>query len=129
MDTQPLAVNRLKKRREFLFVAQGKKAVRSSVVIQARRRDGSSCLCDTVGAGFTATRKIGGAVVRNRCKRRLREAARLLLPLHGQPGFDYVFIARASTSARDWPRLMGDVKSALVSLAEDGAAGGKGQTA
>lgn len=119
MDTQPLAVNRLKKRREFLFVAQGQKAVRSSVVIQARKRDGSS----HIGAGFTATRKIGGAVVRNRCKRRLREAARLLLPLHGQSGFDYVFIARASTAEKDWSRLVGDVKSALVSLAADGAPG------
>ena len=123
MNAQPLAVRRLKKRREFLYAANGKKAVRSSVVIQARRRDGSSHLGDPIGAGFTATRKIGGAVVRNRCKRRLREAARLLLPLHGQSGFDYVFIARASTSAKDWSRLLGDVKSALVSLAEDGAPG------
>jgi ribonuclease P protein component len=123
MNTQPLAVKRLTKRREFLFVAQGKKAVRSSVVIQARRRDGSSHSGDEIGCGFTATRKIGGAVVRNRSKRRLRETARLLLPLHGQPGFDYVFIARASTPDRDWSRLMGDVKSALVSLAKDEAPG------
>lgn len=129
MDTQPLAVKRLTKRREFLFVAKGKKAVRSSVVIQARRRDGSSRSGAEVGAGFTATRKIGGAVVRNRCKRRLREAARLLLPLHGQSGFDYVFIARAATAEKDWSRLMGDVKSALVSLADDGAPDGKGQQA
>lgn len=119
MNTQPLAVKRLKKRREFLFVANGKKAVRSSVVIQARRRDGSSHM----GAGFTATRKIGGSVVRNRCKRRLREAARLLLPLHGQSGFDYVFIARASTAETDWSRLLGDVEKALVNLAEDGVPG------
>lgn len=125
MSATPSAVKRLKKRREFLYVAKGEKAVRAGVVIQARRRDGSlHC-----GVGFTATKKVGNAVIRNRAKRRLRETARLLLPLHGQPGFDYVFIARASTSAKDWPRLMGDVKSALVSLAEDGAPGGKGQTA
>ncbi|WP_300544756.1 ribonuclease P protein component [Maricaulis sp.] len=123
MNTQPLAVKRLKKRREFLFVAKGKKAVRSSVVIQARRRDGSSRLEPHIGIGFTATRKVGGAVVRNRCKRRLRETARLLVPLHGQSGFDYVFIARAATAEKEWSRLMGDVKSALVSLAEDGAPG------
>jgi ribonuclease P protein component len=76
-----------------------------------------------IGIGFTATRKVGGAVVRNRCKRRLRETARLLVPLHGQSGFDYVFIARAATAEKEWARLMGDVKSALVSLAEDGAPG------
>lgn len=68
-------------------------------------------------AGFTATKKIGNAVVRNRAKRRLREAARLLLPLHGRSGSDYVFIARAATPDRTWPALLDDVESALVSLA------------
>lgn len=70
-----------------------------------------------VRAGFTATKKIGGAVVRNRAKRRLREAARLLLPLHGRPGSDYVFIARALTVSRPWPALLDDMESALISLA------------
>ena len=70
-----------------------------------------------VRLGFTATRRIGGAVVRNRAKRRLREAARLLLPLHGEPARDYVFIARGGTANRPWVRLLDDVKSALISLA------------
>ncbi|OLF81426.1 hypothetical protein AWH62_01785 [Maricaulis sp. W15] len=119
MPTPLPAVRRLKTRREFLHVAKGKKAVRSGVVIQARSRDGSLHLQDApIGAGFTATRKIGGAVIRNRAKRRLREIVRLLLPLHGQPGIDYVFIARATTPDRDWSRLVGDVESALVSLAD-----------
>jgi len=89
------------------------------VVVQARdRADGDPVL----RAGFTATRKIGGAVVRNRAKRRLREAARLLLPLHGKPGFDYVFIARNGTPDRAWDRLLDDVKTALIRLAADGEA-------
>jgi ribonuclease P protein component len=75
-----------------------------------------------IGVGFTATRKIGGAVVRNRAKRRLREAARLLLPALGRPGHDYVFIARQGAAERPWERLLDDVKSALIRLAaEDGA--------
>lgn len=93
--------------------------MRAGVVVQARLRDDAPHL----GAGFTATRKIGGAVIRNRSKRRLREAVRLLLPLHGMPGFDYVFIARAATRGRDWQHLLGDVESALVSLAENKAPG------
>jgi ribonuclease P protein component len=56
-------------------------------------------------------------VVRNRAKRRLREAARALLPLHGRAGCDYVFIARGGTALRPWARLLDDVKSALLSLA------------
>ena len=82
--------------------------------MQARDRADDAPL---VRAGFTATRKIGGAVVRNRAKRRLREAARVMLPLHGRPGFDYVFIARGGTTARPWLRLLDDMKSALISLA------------
>ena len=73
-------------------------------------------------AGFTATKKIGDAVTRNRAKRRLRAAARLLLPLHGRAGIDYVFIARAATGSRAWSALLDDVETALISLARRGRA-------
>ena len=74
-------------------------------------------VAERMRVGFTATKKLGGAVVRNRCKRRMREAARQLLPLYGAPGHDYVFVARSSLEARSWERLLDDVKSALISLA------------
>ena len=86
---------------------------------QARdRRDGRP----VVRIGFTATKRIGNAVKRNRAKRRLREAARLIAPLHAQPGCDYVFIARGGTRSRAWDRLLDDMKSALIRLAADLAA-------
>ena len=84
------------------------------MVVQARDRSDENAL---IRAGFTATKRIGGSVVRNRAKRRLREAARAMLPLHARPGHDYVFIARGGTALRPWERLLDDVKSALISLA------------
>ncbi|WP_421792923.1 ribonuclease P protein component [Hyphobacterium sp.] len=111
-------MSRLRVRRDFLYVAQGKKAVRPGVVVQMRS---GRCPEGQVRAGFTATKKIGGAVFRNRARRRLKEAVRLLLPLHGVAGNDYVFIARAATPGRDWARLLDDVKSALQTLASPAA--------
>jgi ribonuclease P protein component len=83
---------------------------------QVRDRDDGTA---AIRVGFTATRRIGGAVVRNRAKRRLREAARLTLPDLAKPGCDYVLIARGGVATRPWPRLLDDVKSALIRLAAD----------
>jgi ribonuclease P protein component len=107
-------ISRLTRRPQFLAAAKGRSEARGAVVVQALpRADGS----DAIRVGFTATRKIGGAVVRNRAKRRLREAARALLPQLGHPGTDYVLIARMGTPDRPWPRLLDDVASALTRLA------------
>ena len=75
---------RLKKRREFTFARDGVTERRKSLVIQARARAGEAP-GDHVGEGFTATKKVGGAVQRNGAKRRLREASRRLLPRFGRP--------------------------------------------
>jgi len=111
----PFKIERLKKRPDFLACAQASHCARGAVLVQARPRDSEPL----IRAGFTATRRIGGAVERNRAKRRLREAARLLLPALGSPGFDYVFVARGGVTTRPWPRLLDDVKSALIRLAAD----------
>jgi ribonuclease P protein component len=115
MDGPSFTIQRLTSRPQFLAAAKGRSSGKGAVVIQALAQPGQP----VARVGFTATRKIGGAVVRNRAKRRLREAARMLLPAFGRPGFDYVFIARAGTAARPWARLLDDVKSALISVAPD----------
>ena len=106
-------VLRLRVRREFLFVAAGFAERRRLIVVQARQRAPTRA---GAGAGFTTTKKIGNAVIRNRARRRLREAARALLPVHGISGADYVFVARQETAAAPWPRLLDDMEKALVSL-------------
>lgn len=63
--------------------------------------------------GFTATRKIGNAVTRNRAKRRLRAAAAELLPLYGREGHDYVLIARNETTTRPFSALLDDLANVL----------------
>jgi ribonuclease P protein component len=113
-------ITRLTRRAEFLKAARAPYQARHGVVVQSRKRDETErdyAEETTIRTGFTATKKVGNAVVRNRAKRRLREAARLLLPDHGLSGHDYVFIARAGTLERPWAGLLDDVKAALVRLA------------
>ncbi len=114
MTEADFPIERIRKRADFLAAARAPSCARGAVGVQARDRADGAPL---VRAGFTATKRVGGSVVRNRAKRRLREAARALLPLHASPGRDYVFIARVGTPARDWVRLLDDVKNALLSLA------------
>ena len=114
MNPSPHPIQRLKRRAQFLAAAKGASVSRGAVVVQMLDRKDEAV---HVGEGFTCTKKIGDAVARNRAKRRLREAARALLPAHGVPGRDYVFIARAGAGARPWRALLDDVGSALIGLA------------
>jgi ribonuclease P protein component len=112
--SDPLKIERMTSRPQFLAAAKGVSEARGAVVVQRLdRQDGVA----TVRLGFTATRKVGNAVIRNRAKRRLREAARAAAPLLAVPGSDYVFVARMGTADRPWDRLLDDVKSALTRLA------------
>ncbi len=107
-------LGRLKKRSEFLYVRDGKYRAIGGVVIQMRENPDNNA---AIRVGFTATKKIGGAVVRNKAKRRLRACAADLLPQYGLSGHDYVFIARDRTNARKFEDLREDVKKALQKLA------------
>ncbi len=105
-------LQRLTKRAQFLRVRHGARAVRGTVLVEARRREEAG----SIGVGFTASGKVGNAVIRNRARRRLREAARKLLPDLGLPGVDYVFVARQDTPSALWSALLDDVRNALIRL-------------
>jgi ribonuclease P protein component len=66
--------------------------------------------------GFTASRKVGNAVRRNRARRRLKAAAELVVPAHGAPGHDIVLIARQTTVDRAFPDLVADLTRGLRKL-------------
>ena len=109
-----LAPQRLKRRADFLLVAnRGRRVVMPGVVVQALTRpDGRP-----VRLGFTVTKKLGDAVDRNRSRRRLKEAARLLLREHELSGLDLVLVGRAATRTRPFAALIDDLRGALARLA------------
>jgi ribonuclease P protein component len=100
---------RLKQRAEFLAVAKGTKAPVGGLVLQILPRNDQSA----ARLGFTVTKKVGNAVVRNRTRRRLKEAARLVLAETPVVGHDLVLVGRASTRGRPFPALMDDLRQAL----------------
>jgi ribonuclease P protein component len=83
------------------------------LVLQAAPCPPGKSSFEAVRVGFTASRKVGNAVVRNRAKRRLRAAAAEVLGRSGRQGTDYVLIARAGTGERAYAELIGDLAAAL----------------
>ena len=90
------SIERLKDRSDFLKIAKGKVVHKKGFVLQSRKR--VAYLQDILG-GFTCSKKVGNAVLRNLAKRRLREIARDILPENGSNGWDYVLIGRKDLTA------------------------------
>ena len=103
---------RLRRRGDFLAAARGVFRAMPAVVVQMRKRGDEG----PARIGFTATKRIGKAVRRNRARRRLKEAVRLLPEGFLLPGRDYVFIARDDTAACPFQQLMRQLRSALKKL-------------
>jgi ribonuclease P protein component len=110
-----VTVDRLKKRADFLRAARGIRRVEGAITLEACATPPDETAAAKMRIGFTASKKIGNAVVRNRAKRRLRAVAQELLPLLGRPGHDYVLVARGTTVARPFQALLSDVTTALQS--------------
>ena len=123
LDSMTAGVTRLKQRADFLRIAgSGRKRVTPGFVLQADRTP-ASALAEQEGAamrvGYTVTRKVGKAVVRNKAKRRLRAIARDVLGECGEPGFDYVLIGRRTTTTRPYGNLVAELRTALSQVHAD----------
>lgn len=102
-------MQRLKKRKEFVDVARGARTPRRGFLLQTLpRAEGGE-----PRFGFTVTKKIGNSVVRNRIRRRLKEAVRLQGVLVASPDTDYVLVGRQPALDMPFSDLVADLLSAL----------------
>lgn len=114
LETSKPALTGLTRRAEFLRAAKGRRVPAPAFLLQAVKRPEDSSPGGP-RVGFTCSKKVGNAVARNRAKRRLRAAARLVLPDIGRPGWDYVLIGRAQhTASRPFDALVADLRDAVA---------------
>jgi ribonuclease P protein component len=110
-----LRLSSLTRRADFLAANRGRRAPMPGFVLLVRPRDDGD---PAIRLGITVTKKIGGAVVRNRMKRRFRSLARDLLPEKGIAGADHVLIGRQGGIERDFKLLRAELEKALTKLAK-----------
>lgn len=108
----------LSQRADFLRAAQARRQGAPGFLLQARARGPAELAPqDQVRIGFTCSKKIGNAVMRNRAKRRLRALARAILPDLARPGWDYVLVGRPNaTVSRDYADLCADLGRAMAQI-------------
>ena len=103
----------MKTRKDFLAAARAEKWVGPVMLVQQRDREDES---PDVRVGFTASKKVGNAIARNRAKRRLRAISAELLPAWAKDGHDYVWIAKKGTVHAPFWKLRRDPSRALFKL-------------
>jgi ribonuclease P protein component len=104
-------MERLRHRADFLAASSGLRASTTGFVLQARGREDEG----PARLGFTVSRKVGNAVVRNRVRRRLRDAVKRAA-MDVKPGHDYVLVARTAALTRGFEELVADFSGALGRL-------------
>ena len=122
-----MALATLKKRSEFLRVRGGRRWSTSAFVLEARARPGEATASEGARFGFTVSKKIGGAVIRNRVRRRLRALAAALGPSQVRQRYDYVLIARPGAVERAYCDLKADLEQALNRVHQPAVHGGRGR--
>lgn len=122
VSSRPAVPARLKRRAEFLRVGKGRRWHGTAMTIQAASRSDEDAVADGAARfGFTLTKKVGNSVVRNRARRRLREAVRLAAPdLSAKPGYDYVIVGRIDAIRLPFEALGRELALGLAAVHERG---------
>ena len=100
--------------------AKGRRWHGSAFSLQAVARDPAGGDVDTPRVGYTLTKKVGGAVIRNRARRRLKEAMRLAADLPARPGHDYVVIGRLEAIRQPFATLSAELARAFIGVHDPG---------
>jgi len=112
-----LRLHTISKRRDFLSTAaKGRKFVTQTFIVQTQQRDETHPAGKEARFGFTVTKKMGNAVIRNRIKRRLRAAAAQAALTHTQDRHDYVIISRQKALNCPFPDLLRDMQFAFLKI-------------
>jgi ribonuclease P protein component len=115
------SLGRLTKRAEFQRVSRGRRKSVGAFALQAALRASSEAEPKPPRIGFTVTRKVGNAVMRNRIRRRLKEALRAAGPLEAREDHDYVLVARHEALSRPFSALVSDLRDIFHAVAHEEA--------
>lgn len=111
---EPLLWGRLRRRAEFQRVSRGRRAQVETFTLQVNARAEPDANAPNARIGFTVTKKVGGAVQRNRIRRRLKEALRQAGTVAPFPGHDYVLMARRDALTKPFAALVADIERAFA---------------
>lgn len=120
-----MALVTLKRRAEFLRIRGGARWATPAFVLEAKPHPDRVVMGEEPRFGFTVTKKLGKAVLRNRIRRRLRAMVAALSQASARQGYDYVLIAREPAATRSFEDLKKELEHAFHRVHE--AAGSRGR--
>ena len=114
MTSKPNArLESLRKRKDFIAIRAGRRQHSPSFVLQMRERGEDNFAAEGVRIGYTATKKTGNAVERNRIKRRMRAVVHQVMPIYARQAHDYVLIGKRAALNTEFETMVAELGSSL----------------